>query len=437
MKININNFIRKSIICICIYLIFINFICDFFSVPTIIRYIPDLFIPIYIAYVFANVNAIAKRKSTKILLYIILLFFLHCLVGNIINYNSITYFIWGFRNIFRFLFIGLAAIVSFNDADINTFIKMIDIAFFVNIIICIFQYSILGYWGDAIGGTFRLGDTGGNAGLIYIMIIELTILMNKYLNKEGTLIKLLIAMISTIFISVIAELKVMYVFIAIIILLSIIMTKFTFKKFLIITFSILVFIFGFNTLKKLDPNTAKIMNINALMEYAGGESHGYSSQNDISRLRAFEQIDYIFFNGSKINKIWGYGLGHCDVSSISIFNSKFAQTYDKYLHYSWFTHAMLYIETGLVGYLLFISFFIYIIVYCIKTKNNNKYINNCVVIISFLSIIMTFYNSSLRNDISYFVYIVLILPMILNSKKQDINDENKNISKLRLRETKI
>lgn len=416
MKINIKNFIRKSIICICIYLIFINFICDFFNIPTIIRYIPDLFIPIYIFYVCTNINTIIKNKYTKILLCLILLFFLHCLIGNILNLNSIMYFIWGFRNIFRFLIISLAAIVSFDDKDIDFFIKMINIAFFVNIFVCVFQYLILGYWGDAIGGTFRLGDTGGNAGLIYLMIIELTILINKYLNKKAMLIEIMIAMISIIFISVIAELKVMYVLIAVIVVLSILMTKFTFKKLLIISFSILVFIFGFSTLEKLDPNTKKIMNINSLIEYAGGEDHGYSSEYDISRLRTFTQIDKEFFYDSIKKKIWGYGLGHCDVSSFESFNSQFAQTYDNRLHYTWFTHAMLYLETGIIGYLLFISIFVYfIIVNFINKKKNNSVINNSVIIISILSIIMTFYNSSLRNDISYFVYIFLVSTLLINS----------------------
>lgn len=423
-KININRFIKKSIFFVCIYMMLINFICDFFKLPTIIRYIPDLLLPFYILYLISNINILMKKKSVRNLLFIVILFFIHCVVGSVININSLFYFIWGFRNLFRFFCISFCAILVFDENDKDNFIKIIHRLFIFNSIICLIQYFILGYWGDAIGGIFRLGDTGGNSGVIYLLVIENTINIINYLNKKCSFKKLSLFMLISILIAIIAELKIIYIFIILIVLLSLILNKFSLRTFMIVSSIIVFLVLGFNVLQKIDPATAEMLNIEKLIDYAGGESHGYSTEYDISRTRAFSQINEYFFKDSIRMKIWGYGLGHCDVSSaFSIFNSTFAELYNDILHYTWFSHAMLYLETGIVGYILYLSFYIYIIIYCMKNReidrtNYNFY--NFIIILGILSIIMTFYNSVLRNEISYFVYIILILPFVIKKK------ENKN-----------
>lgn len=423
-RVNFNRFIKRSIYFVCIYMMLINFICDFFKLPTIIRYIPDLFLPFYILYLISKINVLMKKKSTRYLLFIVILFLIHCIVGSVINFNSIFYFIWGFRNLFRFFCVSLCAILVFDDSDKDNLMKIIHQLFVFNAIICFSQYFILGYWGDAIGGIFRLGDSGGNSGVIYLLIIENINNIINYLNKKCFFKKVSFFMLITILIAIIAELKIIYIFIILIVLLSLLLNKFSLRTVMIVLSIICVLILGFSTLKMIDPETAEILNIEKLMDYAGGEDHGYSTEYDISRTRAFSQINEYFFSNSIRLKIWGYGLGHCDVSSaFRFFNSKFAELYNDLLHYTWFSHAMLYLETGIVGYILYLSFFTYIIIYCLKKRKLDK-INynfyNFIIILGILSIIMTFYNSVLRNDISYFVYVVLVFPFVVKVK------ENKN-----------
>ena len=421
-KINAKSFISKTIYFNCFYMIFINFICEFLRLPTIIRYIPDLFLPIYIFYCVTNIKQLLNNKQFKILFIIIFIFFVHCCIGNFMNFTSLFYFIWGFRNIFRFLIISLCSILVFEERDKNRFIKSINVAFIINIIVCLIQYYVLGYWGDAIGGTFRLGNTGGNSGLIYLIIIENTIVVINYLTNNDSLLKLLFVMCFSLFIARIAELKIIYLCLIIIVFISILINKFSIKKLLIILFTIIIFIFGSIFLNKIDPDTAKMMNSESLIEYAGGESHGYSSDKDISRLRAFSQIDNYFFSNNILKKSFGYGLGNCDISSFDIFNTNFAEKYDSYLHYTWFTHAMLYLETGIIGYIVFLSFFIYIIIYCFKIRNIIDFnLCNAVIVVGVLSTIMTFYNSTLRNDISYFIYIFMVFPLAISRRENSFN----------------
>ncbi len=435
MVININKFIKNSVYFVCIYLMVINVCCDFFKLPTIIRYIPDILLPLFILYIFSRFNEIKNNKYSKIFLNISLLFLLHTIIGSIININSETlpHFIWGFRNIFRFLIVSLCAINAFEKDDKDKLIKIIHKLFWINFVVCSAQYFILGYWGDAIGGTFRLSETGGNAGVIYLLVIENTLNINSFLNRKYSFIKMIISLVSSIFITIIAELKVMYLFIIFITLLALLLNRFSLKTVSIVVGTVLILLLGYNVLEKLDPHTAKMLNIESLIEYAGGEDHGYSSKDDISRLRAFKQIDKYFFKNDFKDKIWGYGLGNCDISSFNIFNSNFARMYDAKLHYTWFMHAMLYLETGIVGYILYISIFIYIIIFCFKNKckeDNDFY--NAVITLGIISIIMTFYNSVLRNDISYFVYIVLILPFVLYKNKNKNDKKNEIIENIKM-----
>ena len=420
MTINIERTIKKLIYFIFIYMMLINVCCDEFNIPTIVRYIPDLFLPIFIIFIISKINYLLRNKSTKKLLFIIILFLLHCIIGNILNAKSLFYFFWGFRNIFRFIILMLCSIIVFDDNDLKKVIKIIHKIFILNIIVCFIQYFLLGYWGDAIGGTFRLGDTGGNAGIIYLIIIENSINIVNYLNKKCSIKKVILYLFLSVLIAVFAELKVVYIFILLIIILALLLNKFTLKTICIVGSAVIAISLGYTILEKVDPETAKILNIVELMEYAGGESHGYSSEYDISRIRAFEQInDYFFMNNLKYN-MFGYGLGNCDVSSIDIFNSYFARQYNDVLHYTWFSHAMLYLETGIIGYLLYILIYIYIIIYCFKRRKldkDNYNFYNSLIIILISSIIMTWYNSILRNDISYFIYIIIILPFIT---KKDI-----------------
>ena len=419
MKIKTNKLIKQLIYFVFIYMMVINVFCDMFHLPTIFRYVPDAILPIFIIFLISKFNNLMKNKGTKYLFIIILLFLFHCFIGYVLNLNSIFYFFWGFRNIFRFLIFILCAIIVFEESDKDKVINIIHKMFIINIFVCFFQYFILGYWGDAIGGTFRLGDTGGNAGIIYLIIIENTFNIINFINKKCSFKRVSLYLLLSILIAVFAELKVIYVFLVLIILLALILNKFTLKTLLIVICSVFILFIGYSVLEKVDPETAKILNIKELMEYAGGESHGYSSEYDISRFRAFEQInDYFFMNNIKDN-LFGYGLGNCDVSSIDLFNSNFARQYNDVLHYTWFSHAILYLETGIIGYLLYIMIFIYVIIYCFKMRKKdlcNFSFYNFMIILLFVSIIMTWYNSVLRNDISYFVYVIFILPFILNKK---------------------
>lgn len=422
MRFNIKLLMKQIIYFVFIYMMVINFVCDFFHLPSIIRYLPDVFLPFFVIFALSYNKYLLKNKDTKRFFLLILFFLFHCILSNIINMQSFFYLFWGFRNLFRFLFIMLCAIIVFDNDDKDKIINVIHKLFIINFFVCLFQYFVLGYWGDAIGGTFRIGNTGGNSGLVFLIVIENTLNIINFLNKKCSFSKVLFSLLFSILIAVFAELKIVYVFLGLILFLSLLLCKFSFKTILIVCGVFIVFNLGFSVLESIDPNTAKMLNFSDLLEYAGGSDHGYSSEYDISRFRAFSQINEYFFMDNLKDNLFGYGLGNCDISSFEIFNSNFAKQYNDILHYTWFSHSMLYLETGIIGYLLYIMIFIYIIMYCFKMRkkdSSNFSFYNFMIILLFISIIMTWYNSILRNDISYFVYVVFSLSFVIKNKEID------------------
>lgn len=414
MKINVKKMVKNMIIFLMIYMMVINCICENLKISDSVRYLSDIIVFFLFVYLICNMKKIINNKNTKKVFLVFLLFLCMSFVGYILNFYSPTLYFWGIRNLCRFFIVFFTTIIAFEKNDLKKIYNIYNIIFFLNILLVCYQYFYLGYWADRIGGTFRLIDKGGNAGLLFLLIIENIYAFSEFLNKKITFFRLILIIISSMLISAIAELKAFFVLFILIIFLSLILNRMSFKTILISIMSILGLYIGILALAYIAPESAAILNMDGIMHYVAGNDHGYSSRDDISRGRAFSQINEKFFDGHLMNKLFGYGLGNCDVSSVRIFCSEFYREH-KYLNYIWFMHAMLYIETGYIGYVIYILFFIVCICKYWEFRKNDKeniFVYNSGIIVAIICIIMTWYNASLRNDTSFFIYISLALPFI-------------------------
>ncbi len=421
MKININKFMKKNVIFLMIYMMIINYTCEYFHITSTIRYLSDIIVSLLLIHDINKLSLISLNKELKPFLKVIILLFVATFLGYIINFYSPMLYLWGIRNLFRFFITFFSTIILFQISDIKKVNKIINIIFWINIVVVFYQYLVLGYWADRIGGTFRLADKGGNAGLLLLLILENINITSKYLNKEIKLPYFLTIVFLSMVIGAIAELKAFFVIFVLIIFMSLILNKKSFKTIIFTLLTIIALCIGILTLSYIAPRSAETLKLDNMKEYLAGESHGYSSKNDVSRGRAFIQINEWFFKDSLIKKLFGFGLGNCDVSSISFFCSDFYLKY-KNLNYIWFMHAMLYIETGFIGYIIYICFFILCIFKYFKLRKidkDKKSIFNSAIILALVCILLTWYNAALRNDVSYFIYIYLAMPLTCFKEKKE------------------
>lgn len=420
-NVNTKLFIRKRTLPeVFTYIIFImpfflSFLQSFLGLPSFVKYIIDAcWLGSLISLLFVRRAYIKKDIAPA--LSIITAFFSIALIVYLFNFQSPFYLLWGMRNNLRFYIAFIAFITFFETDDINSCLKFMDVFFWINAIVVFFQFFILGYEQDYLGGIFGV-EKGCNAYLIVLFVIISIKSILNYFNDKETAISCFAKCGVSLMISVMAELKFFFVIFVIILIVASAITKFSWKKVFLYTVSfffimvasvLIVEIFGEN----------RAIDIDNIIELIFASN--YSSARDLGRFTAIPTISKYFLT-EPLEKIFGFGLGNCDTSTFAICNTPFYRSHS-YLNYTWLSSAFLFLETGYVGLFLFLFFFVMIFFLAYKKskqENSNQLFCQMGMIMSIICFILTFYNSSLRMETGYIAYFVLALPFVANTSKAE------------------
>ena len=386
----------------------LSFLQDTLGLPSFVKYIIDVaWVGAAMSLLFVR-RAYIRRDITPLLMIVTLFFFLSVGVY-LFNFQSPFYYLWGFRNNFRFYIAFVAFTVFFTTDDIRSCFKLIDIAFWINVVVIFYQFFVLGLKQDYLGGIFGV-DRGCNGYLIVFFVITTTKSILSFFNKRESMLLCFTKCALTLMIAAMAELKFFFIVFVLIIVIASAVTKFSWRKVLLyIAASILVMlasvilvqIFGENRLISLD----NIVNLVS--------ATNYSTTRDLGRFTALPTISN-FILTEPLEKIFGFGLGNCDTSTFAICNTPFYQSHS-ILNYTWLSSAFLFLETGYLGLTIFLLFFVvcFILAYRKrKKKKGNEFFCQMAMIMSVVCVILTFYNSSLRMETGYMVYFILALPFV-------------------------
>ena len=392
-----------------------------FNVPETAWYLCDIINVVVFLLAFKKILSTFSKIKANIFLGLIMLFLALTFLGHLINGGSILLYLWGLRNIGRMFVFWINCIVILNKEDVEKIFKILYIVFILNFIISIYQFAVLGIKWDYLGGIFGTKGSSNSFSLNFIVIIT-TWTFIRYLDKDVSTLKLALCMGMAIILATLAELKAYYILMVILVILTLtLQKKLNFRSITILFFLFIGVMLAGTLLEKVFPDSVQYFTIEEMTDYlTDSDGIGYSSTDDLSRTGAISKIHEIFFEGDIIKEIFGFGLGNCEASSISIFNSSFYNRYE-YLHYRWFFHAMTYIELGFSGILWFIIFAITMLFYVLKKankKNKSEYNIACLTVIMIIySLIIACYNSSLRIESGYLIYYILATPFILFKSK--------------------
>lgn len=418
----------KSLVWFQLYwLMFYGVLRDLAGVPGYVAYVLDLFNIILISYVIVNGKMI-KYRNSRVGLWIILSFFCSTVIGLIAVEGSPILYIWGFRNTFRYYAYFISCIALLDISDVLEIIPKFKKIYIINFFICLVELG-LGYSGDNIGGIFGT-HRGCNGYLNLFMIVISAIYVTEYLEKKIGLMQTMIAIMSCFFLMAIAELKVYLFELPVIILIGMLNAKFSFRKIIIIMLGVCGIAAGISMLGHyFESSGLDFFTSDAITKYMGDS--GYTNSGDLSRMNAVSQLYERFLNGNLLGTLFGIGLGNASYSAaFSFFNSRF-YLLNQALHYQWFTDAIIFIETGTVGLMLYELFFMRIFTYSRKINKRiaNEYSNDisqqlrCVVqvagITAILCIINSVYNSALNMDVGYMAFFVFAVPAIVDKRKED------------------
>ena len=418
LKIKINKISQPTLLCWCVIVIpfLFGILINLLQVSNSVKYILDVIWFFLLAFIFLNV--IRKKavviKESRVLYAWIIMFLSFTLVVYILNYQSFLYYLWGFRNNFRFYVVFFAFIIFLKANDVIAFWKFVDFVFWINAAVCFLQCFWFNITQDYLGGIFGT-SVGCNGYLNIFFVIIATKSVIFYLNNKESLWLCFIKISTMLFICAYAELKFFYVEFIFIIILAVIITDFSWRKLFIAIVSLIGVFMATQLLAELFPQFSEIFTIKAMFETA--YEGGYSSEVSVNRLNNIPIISERFLTTSS-EKIFGLGLGNCDTADYSIVNTPFYMQYS-YLRYNWFSTSFIFLEMGGIGLLFFFGFFFVVCALTfsmLKKDIENRVYYQITIILSICCVLIGVYNASLRIECGYMVYFVLAIPFIIQKE---------------------
>ena len=385
---------------------------DFLGLPYAIRYVMDVAWVLLLIIVVRFHRSINMSQIKGILVWI-LLFLITTLLVYLVQYQSVFYYLWGFRNSFRFYAAFIAFATLLRPEQVDDLLKWFDWLFWLDIVLSIIQHFAFGIEQDALGGIFgTVSGVNGSNNIFLLIIITKTIVV--YLDKKEKLQDLALKSIAALFVAALAEMKFFFVEFAIVIVLAVLFTNFTWRKLLLILgggVGILVFA---AVLTMMFPQWGEWFSLRWFLETATS-NQGYTGSGDLNRLTAIPRINELWLTEWP-QRIFGMGLGNCDTSSFALVNTPFFEKYGD-MHYTWISYAMMYLECGWVGLIFYFGFFalVYFEIRKIEKRSEGIAKTYCRVsrIMAVLCMLIAVYNSSLRAESAYMAYFVLAVPFAM------------------------
>ncbi len=394
------------------------FLTELLPIPDAIKFLCDGFLVLLLLKLFSQRFTKIDNYSMPFVVIVGLFFFI-TLVGYLFNYQSVFYYLWGLRNNIR-MFVAFFAFAYLADwEDAKGWIKALDVLFVINFAVVILQY-FSGYGQDYIGGIFGTSKGCNGSLLIFLCIVFVKTILS-FMRGEEKMSKCIFVSVASLLVSTLSELKMFFILFILILFMASFMTAHSIKKTLFFAFgAVLVVLFG-TLLTVLYKDFTDFLSFDSLIK--AFTDTGYATDEDIGRFTALPVISQRFLPGF-FRKLFGLGLGNCDSSSLSMFNTPFFESHQT-VHYSYFSYAFLFLETGFVGLALYASFFVASFFVSRKLKKlemADEFACQMSIILSVISLILLVYNSSLRMEIGFMLFFVLALPIISANEQRESDD---------------
>lgn len=412
------NFEGNLIYWMFVYECFSCFLMKNFGAPKAIAFGLDFFILV----LFIQVIKTKSIKSLFLPTQILLVLFVSTIVGMVVNSAEISNFVWGARSEFWGITMFYASVKFLRSYDIERIMSFFFKFQFLNLACAAYQYHILGYYQDFNNGAF----IGGAYQDIFCAIL-FAYYFYKYIRKEDKLWKFIFVALSGLYIAVVEEEKFIFIEFAGIIAYYFVSTGLNFAKVLIMTGSIIAAIIALPILNSVNGQDSMEMltSWDNFIGYATMVGYGY----ELPRLGSSVIISARFFSDS-LQDFFGLGLGMCeDASTISFINTAFYQQWS-WLHYMWFTFQIQFLQTGWVGMILYISFFVSVLIVNFKNRlsmsDKYKFFADFSVAMSFIAIAVIWYSASTRGQAGNFVFFAIAVGLAIS---RQLKKNNKTICK--------
>ena len=402
-----------------IYNCFVKFLIIDMNLPSMLNYVTDVITLMLLLGIYTNKgNKIPIIKVVPLLIAEGL--FLLNFISFLIDFSSPILFIWGVRNVYRFFVFFYCCIYLLDIDDIYKIFEILEKVLIVNLILCLFEYFVNGVDFDFLGGLFGNGVEGGNGPLNALMIVVSIYVLIGFINKRKKLLDVVFIIGFSLIIAAIAELKMFFFEIILVVVLITIFIKRNVKLLFCVVTMFIIGSVAMSIYEEMYPTKSSFLSFDFIEEYASNTTYGGAT--DINRLSAIQIIDERIFNDNIKQRYIGVGLGNAEMSNYPILTSDFYEIYGKRIKYNWFSHAFAFVDGGYIGLSLYCLIFISIF---IKNIKKNKEIQDNMIQVSLLcsaiSMIFLVYNQTLRvESMGYCLFFIMSIPYIYDRKYKKV-----------------
>lgn len=412
--------LKKLIVFLLIFNILVGALTDITGIKYL-SYFNDLIILIFIFIILAEKEySFSKLPKVKWILGIIIIGFLFNILGAISSESKIlsaSFQIYQY-NKYYFIFI-IVYLMDWDIKDWSKIEKILEVLIIIQTIIVLLQYYN-GKSADFISGTFGAGGTGI---LMLYQLFYISLISAKFKSGKMSFIKYLLLIIVVCIPSIVAEIKMTWLMLIITIGVVFLKGKKDLKTIFSISLAVIISLMGLKYMLSIYPQFNYMFESKKnFMWYIKDMHYGENSLNRLSAIPYFNENVLT----SKVDKLFGIGIGNGLASSISILSGRFYQR-NYYLKYQYFFLPYLYLENGIIGSVMYIAILLIVLYRIIKYRVNNislEILNNSAITFIIINLVCMLYNQALYlSKFAIFFWSVLGITVSLNEK---LKNESRN-----------
>lgn len=392
------------------------------EVPALISYAGDLIASyVFIWAVILDTYKNRTRHTAVFQFSIVIVMLLFALMTFLFNQYSPSSFFMGLIKNYRFFMVFYSCLVFLNKKDVDRIYLLLLLFLGANVLLSSYQFFIQGLKFDFNGGFFGT-EVGGNGLMNFFLVAVSIYAVVMSLNKKKPIAFAGIVVFAAVYISVLSELKIYFFEIAVIIVLTVLFSKFSIKTITLVAGSIVLLVFAIQIMGRIYPIFDGFFKVEKIIDYVSNDKYGGEVGN-LNRATALSTVinDLLW---TPTQKLFGVGLGNAgqDTDFYNAFG---------FMKYTWFFVSYFTSENGLVGLLLYVMFIISIAVtsyrYSLKDKMNREYyvVN---IILAIMILLIMFYDGSLLEYTTYIYFILMALPFVLYKSKVEVSLSQKESS---------
>ena len=387
------------------YSIFAELLISMFGMPSAMRYLNDAIVAVLFVLCLGQIIPTFQKAKCTPALVMMSAYIISLLIGLLLNGGKVLLILWASRNVFRFFAYFIICVHYLRKDDVLRLLDALYKLRWLNFILCLYQYFVMGKEQDYLGGMFGTMK-GCNAGTNVYLCILIVLAVCRYLDGREKIGSALLTVITSVIIAALSELKVLYFEIVAIVGIALFLGHKKGKLWPIVLSIVVSIVAGLLLLKVVFPKHYEIVvNWTDLLDYGSTSESAYK----LSRFNAFSNINELFFDGNTAKNLFGLGFGNCEYSVYSFLTSDFFRSYGFY-NYRWFAHQMMFLESGYIGFFLYLGILVSIILCAYRAMKQDKqmqYLGRFVVIFGVLTILCLWYNAGIRTESGYLAYFAL------------------------------